>query len=162
MIWVFDLDYTLYNTDNIHGDYRNIVKDDYLSCLLHNLQGDKYVFTNATLYHANMVLKQMGIRDLFTDIIDRTQMKALKPQKKAFEYFMGKIKQYHRNETIVFFEDTIINLIESKKNYGWKTILIRPMQMNNKGKIKHIDYIFNDIHTAVESFSFQPEKCYIH
>tara|TARA_Y100000590_G_scaffold163231_1_gene187136 strand:+ start:3152 stop:3640 length:489 start_codon:yes stop_codon:yes gene_type:complete len=159
MIWVFDLDNTLYHTDNFNGEYDSIIKDDYLFCLLNQLQGKKYVFTNATLYHAKMILYKMGIIHLFTDIIDRYKMDSFKPKKKAFEYFITEIGlKNNNNETVIFFEDSIINLLEAKKKYDWVTVLIMP-KIKNKN-IKLIDYIYNDIHSAVESFSFNPGKCH--
>ncbi len=38
--------------------------------ILENLSGEKYIFTNADANHANRVLKFLGIRSLFTGIID--------------------------------------------------------------------------------------------
>ena len=154
MNWVFDLDNTIYNTDNVN--YSNISIDNYLRCLLNNLEGNKYIFTNATLGHAQMVLKRLGILEIFDNIIDRNEMKTLKPHRQAFNYFIENTN-LNRNRKTVFFEDTIDNLITSKRDFGWITVLISPeiSRINNQ----YMDFIYRDIHTAVERFSFNPGKC---
>ena len=151
--WVFDLDNTIYNTDNVN--YRHIKKDNYLKCLLNNLQGKKYVFTNAGKSHAVMVLKRLGIIDIFTYILGRFEMRDLKPNMTAYHKFI-QLSGMNTNNTTVFFEDTLINLRESKK-LGWKTVFIG----KNAGRTS-VDYIFKDIHTALEHFSFNPGQCHIH
>ena len=156
MNWVFDLDNTIYNTNNL--DYRTIHTDYYLRCLLKSLEGKKYIFTNATIGHARIVLKQLGILDIFEDIIDRNKMSSLKPQKEAFNYF---IRNTNIKGKVIFFEDTIDNLISAKRNYGWITVLLYPKIMRQQMKLnRNIDYIYKDIHTALENFSFNPGKCY--
>ncbi len=155
MNWVFDLDNTIYNTNNVN--YSNISIDNYLQCLLKNLKGTKYIFTNATLGHAQMVLKRLGILDMFDYIIDRNQMDTLKPNREAFNYFIENTN-LNRNDKTVFFEDTIDNLIAAKQYFGWITVLI---SLKTSGRYnQYIDYIYRDIHTAVERFTFNPGKCY--
>ena len=153
VVWVFDLDNTIYNTNNIN--YYDISKDNYLHCLIDNLDGHKFVFTNATLVHAEMVLSRLGIRELFDDIIDRNAMKALKPTNNAFSYFINRI-QTLAQETIVFFEDNIDNLIAAKRRYHWTTVLIS----SNRPRSNYIDFTYKDIHSAIESFSFNPGRCF--
>lgn len=150
--WVFDLDNTIYNTNNII--YSKISVDSYLRCLINNLSGKKYIFTNATLIHAEVVLKQLGIIDLFDSIIDRIALDSLKPNIKAFRNFV-KLSQINTNIKTVFFEDNKNNLIASK-NFGWLTVLINPVTRNHN----KIDYTFTNIHTALEHFSFNPGLCY--
>ncbi len=161
MIWVFDLDNTLYQTDKIKNkDYSTIHKDHYLKCLLHGLEGDKYIFTNATLEHAEMVLHKMDIMECITDIIDRRQMKTFKPYEKAFDYFIKKTGIF-QNEQVLFFEDTIENLFVAKQKYGWKTVFILPISMPKpKNYERYVDFLYHDIHSAVESFTFHPGRCY--
>tara|TARA_Y100001970_G_scaffold199501_1_gene242665 strand:- start:6290 stop:6775 length:486 start_codon:yes stop_codon:yes gene_type:complete len=158
MNWVFDLDNTIYNTNNIN--YLSIKTDYYLRCLLNNLDGKKYIFTNATLGHAKMVLNRLGILDIFDDIIDRDIMSSLKPHRTAFDYFINNTNINTNNKTI-FFEDNIDNLIMAKSKYNWITVLIAPKMLRNDRNISnYINYIFKDIHTAVENFSFNPGQCY--
>ena len=155
MNWVFDLDNTIYNTNNVN--YSSIKTDYYLRCLLNNLEGNKYIFTNATLAHAKIVLQKLGILDIFDDIIDRNQMQSLKPYNSAFNYFIRNTN-LNRNKKTVFFEDTIENLITAKNDYNWITVLI---SNKNLRKDNYIDYIYKDIHTAVENFSFNPGQCHL-
>lgn len=160
MNWVFDLDNTIYNTDNLN--YSNISNDNYLKCLLNNLEGNKYIFTNATLGHAEMVLNRLGVLDIFDNIIDRTEMQTLKPHKAAFNYFIENTN-LNRNRETVFFEDTINNLITAKRDFGWITVLILPQTSSisrTQKRSEYIDYTYRDIHTAVENFSFNPGRCY--
>jgi len=160
MNWVFDLDNTIYNTDNLN--YSNISIDNYLKCLLNNLEGAKYIFTNATLGHAEMVLNRLGVLDIFNNIIDRNEMRTLKPRRAAYNYFIENTN-LNRNRKTVFFEDTIENLIEAKRDFGWITVLILPQtsSISRTSQIsEYIDYIYRDIHTALEKFSFNPGQCY--
>ena len=83
-------------------------------------------------------------------------MQSLKPHNTAFNYFIRNTS-LNRNNKIVFFEDTIDNLVTAKNDYNWITVLISP---TNLRKNNYIDYIYKDIHTAVENFSFNPGKCY--
>ena len=162
MNWVFDLDNTIYNTDNLN--YSNISNDNYLKCLLNNLEGEKYIFTNATLGHAEIVLNRLGILDIFDNIIDRTEMKTLKPHRAAFNYFINNTT-LNRNRETVFFEDTLENLITAKREFGWITVLILPQTSSisrTSQTSEYIDYIYRDIHTAIENFSFNPGQCYTH
>ena len=152
--WIFDLDNTLYMTKNII--YEDIKKDYYLRCLINSLDGKKIIFTNAILSHAEAVLKQLGIRDLFYDVIYRTRLGGIKPDIKVFKRFLSFAYIENRDECI-FFEDNIINLFTAKK-FGWKTILI---SRNRQKTYPFIDYYFSDIHSAVENFTFNSSQCLI-
>ena len=150
--WIFDLDNTLYMTQNVI--YEDIKKDYYLRCLINSLDGKKIIFTNATLSHAEAVLKQLGIRDLFYDIIDRNRLGGLKPDIKIYKKFLS-LSYINNTDKCIFFEDNIINLITAKK-IGWITILISKKRNKN---YTFIDYKFNDIHSAVENFTFNSSQC---
>ena len=161
VIWVFDLDNTLYETET--KSYSDIHKDNYLRCLLTNLEGDKYIFTNAVKIHARRVLHRLGILDLFIDIVDREQMRALKPSMKSYRYFISYIQNHHQQKIdsktkIVFFEDSIENLYIPKKMFNWITVYISSDR--NHSYKKYIDFTFRTIHNAVGNFSFHPEQCY--
>ena len=162
MNWVFDLDNTIYNTDNVN--YSNISIDNYLRCLLNNLEGNKYIFTNATLGHAQMVLKRLGILEIFDNIIDRNEMKTLKPHRQAFNYFIENTN-LNRNRKTVFFEDTIDNLITSKRDFGWITVLISP-EISAKDFIRCsviLSSVANDSPSTYRSVgTFSPRSFFFH
>ena len=103
---------------------------------------------------AEAVLKQLGIRDLFYDVIDRTRLGGIKPDIKVFKRFLSFAYIGNRDECI-FFEDNIINLFTAKK-FGWKTLLY---SRNRQKTYPFIDYYFNDIHSAVENFTFNSSQC---
>jgi len=159
VVWVFDLDNTIYNTSNVI--YDQISKDNYLHCLINNLDGPKFVFTNATMGHARMVLSKLGIEELMDDIIDRNAMGSLKPHNNAFQYFIRHIQTKNnlkimRQTKFVFFEDNIDNLVAAKIRHQWTTVLISKYKKHNR----YVDFIYKDIHSAIESFSFNPGKCF--
>ena len=57
--------------DFVHDlDYRILKADPKLRSLLSALDATLYIFTNGTVKHAEAVLNQMGIADLFADIFD--------------------------------------------------------------------------------------------
>ena len=150
--WIFDLDNTLYMTDN--AIYEDIKKDNYLRCLINSLDGKKVVFTNAMLVHAEAVLNQLGIRDLFYDIIDRNRLGGLKPNSKIFKRFMSLV-YIDNSDQCIFFEDSLQNLVTAKE-FGWTTILISSKRSKS---YSFVDYTFKDIQSAVENFTFNSNQC---
>ena len=154
--WIFDLDNTLYLTENIK--YDAISEDKYLQCLIHGLQGKKFVFTNAHPIHSNAVLKRLGIYHLFTEVVDRIRMNGFKPDMTAFRKFMN-ISKVDQEDPCVFFEDTVQNLMVGKR-LGWTTVLVHPsIRQTQRRQYPFVDYTFRDIQSALETFSFNPEQC---
>ena len=66
------------------------------------------------------------------------------------------IKLYHLtgmdlNDTCIFFEDTIENLVQSKR-FQWVTVLIGDYNENIKERYKQIDYVFPNVNIALDYF----------
>ena len=133
--FIFDLDYTLYQNDNITGEfsYNDIKENTYLNTLLGKITYNKIIFTNATFHHAIKCLDIMKIRHHFPDnkIVARDTMNDFKPSESSFMKCMeNQGIGYNplnfilkKNTNVIFFEDTKQNLIQSKK-YNWVTIYI--------------------------------------
>lgn len=148
--WIFDLDDTIQPsppfTKGYYDFYNNIKIDTNLQKLLHELNGDKYIFTNATLSHANNVLNKKGIYQEFNSIIDRNIMNTLKPNVDAFLTFIH-LSKINKHKINVFFEDSLPNLITAKK-FGWITVLISPNSVRHNA----VDFNFRTIHQALYYF----------
>ena len=84
-----------------------------MRCLLNNLEGSKYIFTNATLAHAKIVLQKLGILDIFDDIID---IKLAKAQHQTFKDIINFYRPNSCIEISSLYEDkdSFDNLLEDR------------------------------------------------
>lgn len=142
--WIFDLDNCLYQGELI--SYKQLNKATKLRILINNLPGKKVLFTNGNGPHAKMCLKSMGLTNLFDFIIHRDLIQDLKPNITSYQKMIT-LCNIKRNDQCIFFEDTVINLIESKR-FNWITVFISPYMINNK----NIDYNFSNIYIALAYF----------
>ena len=105
-----------------------------------------YVFTNASKYHADRVLKQLELFELFDGIVTLECTGLIpKPQLKAFEYIKEEWNIDFNDS--VFFEDTAHNLIPAKK-LGMQTVLVHAIDDKSSldfEKNKEIDFYVEDI-----------------
>jgi len=149
LYWVFDLDYTLYQMPNyIDFHYKHLKNDNDLNYLLTILPLRKVLYTNGTIGHAEECLNIMGLNKKFDKKICReTVNNIMKPNIQSFKHFKS-LCNINKNDKVVFFEDSIENLIAAKK-LGWITVLIQP----NKIKMKSIDFWFPNIHQALTFFN---------
>lgn len=148
--WVFDLDLTLYELDGPFFSYHKIKKPKNLKENLNKLNGRKILFTNGTMNHSITCIHLLNLRKVFHKILCR-ELTGLKPSINSY------IKSYHYanmmpKETVIFFEDTVINLEMSKK-FGWITVLIKRNASRTEIDNKHVDYYFKDINSALDYFS---------
>lgn len=148
--YLIDLDDTLF----VHGnqrkiDYSNIQSDPTLIKLLDNIQYPKYIYTNATFGHANVVLNKMNIDEKFSKIYSRDTIPYMKPNINSAISLENNINYQNNNETntFYFFDDLLENLLMGKKR-NWKTIWISPnyREINN---YNFIDYSFPNIKMAI-------------
>ena len=154
--YIFDLDYTLYSsydhidTEDEHEYYSSFKEKSLMTQLLKKLD-NKYIITNGTKSHAEAVLSNMKLDNIFSNnsIISRDDMKGtMKPY--PLPYLIANKKfDIKYNDNVYFFEDMIDNLIIAKKYFGWKTILIDPKM---KSKPYGVDYLFNTIENALVHF----------
>ncbi len=123
-------------------------KDNELKGLLKNLPGNKYVYTNASYKHAENILLNLGIYDLFKKIIDIKDTNYIpKPDSRSYEIMKKKfdLNELNINRSILI-EDTISNLIPAK-NLGMTTVWIENKlnYPNFKKNIKIVDYSFKNV-----------------
>ena len=150
--YLIDLDDTLFiNKDKRRINYSLIQKDQRLIQLLDMIQHPKYIYTNATFNHANIVLNKMGIDTKFKIIYSRDTIPLMKPHiNSAIDVennirYWGYNNQYNHN--FYFFDDLLDNLQMGKKQ-GWTTIWISSeyKKINN---YNYIDYSFPNIKSAL-------------
>ena len=159
MIFVFDLDYTLYDKEHRkyeHDDtlfYSTFKRDGLLNTLLKQLPGKIYMFTNGNDDHAQDLIKKMRIKSIFKkNIVTRDTFGGMmKPDKRVYHLFMKKFNlQNMRPSDIYFFEDTTNNLRAAKhRSLGWSTVLIDPTLRRQP---KCCDYKFSNIYRALDYF----------
>jgi putative hydrolase of the HAD superfamily len=100
-----------------------------LKTTLEQLAGKKYLFTNGPLAYAEMMLDELGITQLFTDIaaIDTVKLQP-KPYVGAYRTML---RQFGLQATdVIMVEDSIANLITAKR-LGMQTIWLRPHHRNH-------------------------------
>ena len=120
---IFDLDDTLL-MHYLGMTYDDIQPSSALHQSLSQFPGNLYILTNATLGHAEDVLKRLGIYNLFEKIYSRDTTMLQKPSLKLAQ----KVNQdigITPHDTVYFFDDLIENL-SMGKTVGWKTIWIHP------------------------------------
>ena len=154
--FIFDLDYTLYSandcieTDNSNIFYNSFKKKNFMNLLLDQIKYDKYIFTNGSYSHAELVLQKLENKNMFKDIISTDMVfDNLKPAPIMYEAAIQKFK-ISKNEKVYFFEDSEENLEMAKNKYNWVTVLIDPVSQGKKSK--YIDYRFRTIEESLLFF----------
>jgi len=152
--YIFDLDYTLYSSNDIDLTntqiFYNSFKDKkFLNKLLKKLKGNKYLFSNGNKAHVDHVVKKMKLKGFFKNIANSDEFEMLKPDNKAYDYVIDKFKLNKKDPTY-FFEDTLENLDTAKK-YGWKTVLIDE-DGEFKKTPKNVDFKFKNVEQALIFF----------
>ncbi len=131
-------DYLAYVHDLPLNQY--IQPDQELRELLSSLPQDLWIFTNADRRHADGVLKELGIIDLFTGIVDLLAMDlVVKPNPKAYQIALEMAGGVYP-EKCVLFDDLMPNLDEAKR-IGFTTALV-----GDNGIPDQVDYHLPTIH----------------
>ncbi len=110
--------------DFVHDiDHDAVPEDRALDEILKQLDGDKYVFTNGSVRHAENVLSRIGITHHFSDIFDIVAADYIpKPEASTYEKFLKATGIASRSAAM--FEDISKNLI-CPHDLGMKTVLVR-------------------------------------
>ena len=146
-IFIFDIDDTIYRHDQ-KLIYDNIKEDKILTQLLYYCPYPKYVYTNATFGHADIILNKMRISDKFIKIYSRDNIPSMKPDINSAIALEKDISlKYNQKNQYYFFDDLLENL-KSVKQRGWVTIWISPLYYT-KDKFPFIDHSYPDIKTAL-------------
>ena len=118
--------------------------DPVLRDLLKTLPQDLWVFTNADRRHAERVLNELGISDLFSGIVDLLALNFIvKPNRKAYQTAL-KLAGVTDPERCVMFDDLIQNLIPAKE-LGFFTSLV-----GENGSSNQVDIQLQSIHEMKE------------
>ena len=168
--FIFDVDYTLYNSKDIpeeENDTEDITELFYslfrpkknLYELLEHYMGKQYLFSNGNLSHVNEVITKIGLQPLFSenkiatldDYIERP-----KPYVQSYKFAIKKFNIQPLDE-IYFFEDNLDNLKIAKQKYHWNTIYIDEDKTTKKKKshYSYVDYTFKDI---IKALTYLTEK----
>jgi putative hydrolase of the HAD superfamily len=107
----------------------NLPLDQYLQVdpglrdLLSSLPQDLWIFTNADRRHADGVLRELGIADQFSGIVDLLAMDfVVKPKPESYQIAM-EMAGVAQPESCVLFDDLLANLDGAKKA-GFTTVLV--------------------------------------
>ena len=111
-VYIFDLDDTLYQVKD--NQYINKVNKQELR----KLNGIKILFSNATFGHVSILMKELGITDIFNVVFTTDILGGYKPNPLMYEKIMT-LCNLNESDNIYFFENLAINLYPAKK-YNWK------------------------------------------
>ena len=151
---VFDIDDTIYVHKSNDMNYDLIRPDYQMKSLLQRIKHPKFVLTNATYGHANLIVNKLGIEDEFIKIYARDNIFQMKPSPYCYDSVENDISytlQSDLNEYI-FFDDLLVNL-EVAKNNGWSTVWISPDYIESY-KYKYVDKAFPTLKGALEKLNF--------
>lgn len=123
---VIDIDDTLYVHKSEFINYNNIRPDYQLKHLFDNIPNPKFILTNATYNHANLILNKLDVDDNFLKIYSRDNIPAMKPHPHCYLSVKKDISNIVSDDVkCIFFDDLLINL-EIAHKLGWETIWISP------------------------------------
>ena len=156
---VIDIDDTLFVHktigSNIITDYNDIRPDYQLKSQLQRIPYPKYILTNATFGHANLILNKLDVDDEFKKIYSRDNIPVMKPHPKCYEAVSQDISSIlfslTRNQYI-FFDDLVSNL-EGAHMMGWRTIWISPDYLESN-RYPFIDKAFPTLKDALDKMNF--------
>ncbi len=115
-------------------------KDPDLKDLLASLPQDLWIFTNADRRHAEGVLHELGIEDLFTGIVDLLAMDfVVKPDPAAYQIALEKAGGIDPLKCVLF--DDLLPNLNGAKALGITTALV-----GENGNPKKTDYHLKSIH----------------
>jgi FMN phosphatase YigB (HAD superfamily) len=155
--YLIDMDDTLY----LHRgklDYDSVTEDRRLTYLCGQCPHPKYIYTNATFGHADILLQKMNLSEHFGKIYSRddkirisdTLIYSMKPDINSALSVEASINRKYKNEknTFYFFDDLLVNL-NTGKNRKWTTIWISPLFYESK-RYPFVDYAYPNMKLALE------------
>tara|TARA_Y100000389_G_scaffold69275_1_gene65925 strand:- start:3082 stop:3552 length:471 start_codon:yes stop_codon:yes gene_type:complete len=151
---VFDIDDTIYVHTSNEMNY-NLIRHDYqLKSQLQRIRYPKYILTNATYGHANLIVNQLGIEDEFEKIYARDNIHKMKPSPYCYRTVSIDIEHDLLSQTneYIFFDDLLVNL-EGANNEGWKTVWISPDYLESY-KYPYVNKGFPTLKDALSKLNF--------
>ena len=157
LCFVFDIDDTIYvHKKNIQElNYHTIRPDYQLKSQLQRITHPKYVLTNATFDHANVIVNKMGIDDEFEKIYSRDNIPEMKPSPYCYRSVSIDISDSLFGQSVneyIFFDDLLSNL-EGAKMQGWKTVWISPDYLKSY-KYPFVNKAFPTLKDALDKLNF--------
>ena len=151
---VFDIDATIYVHRTTLMNYSTIRHDYQLKSQLQRIQYPKFILTNATFDHANLILNKLGIEDEFKKVYSRDNIPQMKPYPICYDAVEEDIcvTLKNNNNEYIFFDDLLVNL-ESAKDKGWRTVWISPNYIESY-KYPYVDKAFPTLKDALEKLNF--------
>ena len=158
--YLIDMDDTLY----LHRgklEYNNVVEDKRLSYLCQECSHPKYIYTNATFGHADILLQKMNLTDQFKKIYSRDDkiiindgfISSMKPNiYSAISVEASVNRDYKNQKNIFYFFDDILENLQTGKSRKWTTIWISPL-FNEYKRYPYVDFAFPDIKIALGYFN---------
>jgi len=152
---VFDIDDTIYIHRSREMNYDTIRPDYQLQTQLQRIPHPKFVLTNATFDHANVILNKLGIVDHFEKVYSRDNIPEMKPSPYCYRsvsidishsFFAQSVNEY------IFFDDLLSNL-EGAKKQGWRTIWISPDYLESY-KYSYVEKAFPTLKDALDKLKF--------
>jgi putative hydrolase of the HAD superfamily len=132
--------------DYVHDiDHSVLDANPALDALLHALPGRKLIYTNGSAYHAESVVKRMGIAGHFADIFDiRASAYIPKPDPAAYAQMIA--KHAVTPTKAVMFEDSHKNL-KPAADLGMKTVWVRHPENAAlpDEDVSHCGYVTDDL-----------------
>ena len=152
---VFDIDDTIYVHTSNEMNYNSIRPDYQLKTQLQRIPYKKYVLTNATFGHANLIINKLGIDDEFEKIYSRDNIPEMKPSPHCYRSVsidIHKTMLSESNNEYVFFDDLLTNL-EGARKLGWRTVWISPEYVDSKN-YTFVDKAFPTLKDALDKLNF--------
>ena len=150
--YLIDMDDTLYQHPRNQKLNYNMSPNNELISLLNECKYSKYIYTNATYNHANIILNKLNLDEQFTKIYSRDTMPLMKPELNSAIDIENNIRNRLENvnqkiHVFNLFDDLLPNL-KTGKQRGWMTIWISPLY-RSKQNYEYVDHAFPDIKTAL-------------
>jgi putative hydrolase of the HAD superfamily len=107
--------------------------------ILEQMDGKRFIFTNASIQHAHRILNHLKILDLFDGVIDILALEFVnKPRKEAYEKALA-LTGYPNVDKCLLVDDRIANLIPAKE-MGINTVLVGEAIQNHA-----VDYVIHSM-----------------
>lgn len=151
----------------LYGYQRVVHPNPSLIHYLHQLQGPKFVLTNASRLHAEASLRALGVRPHMVQQIDADDQFPLKPHIQPYTQMHGLVQQHlarqrafpiigDRGPSIVFFDDRVENHV-APKQLGWTTVwvygAVPPEELARQSVIPaFVDVAFATVEEALRYF----------
>ena len=151
---VFDIDDTIYVHTSNEVNYDLIRPDYQMKSLLQRIKYPKFVLTNATYGHANLIVNKLGIEDEFIKIYARDNIFQMKPNPYCYDSVENDISHTLQSDLnkYIFFDDLLENL-ETAKQLGWYTIWINP-KFHEGNNYSYVDRSFRTLKDGLKELNF--------